>query len=384
MHHVREAQHVVVALHLHAAQGRHAPDVVAPQVDEHVVLGQLLLVGQQVSLERRVLLGGGAAGARARQREGVEPTVLQLGERLGARGGHLHVVRGDEGHVGRGVRAAKHPVGVEEAARGRRADGVGQHHLEDVALVDVLLGAAHHGLVALLAEGRLQVALQVQRGEVVAHVARQDGLHLVELGEGPVVGGREVGRGHVDVGHEHELLAVGVEHHEPVEQHEVHVEEVLAHHALAAQHRLRVLEVVVGEIAHQAARERREARQLRALVLREQLAQGAAGMLDLGDLDLGVRPLDVARHRELPVEAGQLHRGRKAQEAVAAPAPVGLGALKEEAVVGACAQAAHRLDGGERVTHDLAAHGHAAVPARALRDGRDLVERGHGDRRPGS
>ena len=42
----------------------HAAEVVAPEVDEHHVLGALLLVGEQVLGDHGVLLGVGAARAR--------------------------------------------------------------------------------------------------------------------------------------------------------------------------------------------------------------------------------------------------------------------------------------------------------------------------------
>jgi len=46
----------------------HAPEVVAAEVDEHDVLGALLLVGEQLVGDARVVLDGRAARARAGDR----------------------------------------------------------------------------------------------------------------------------------------------------------------------------------------------------------------------------------------------------------------------------------------------------------------------------
>ena len=46
----------------------HLPDVIPPKVHQHDVLGALLFVGQQLPLQRLVLLGGGATTPRTGQR----------------------------------------------------------------------------------------------------------------------------------------------------------------------------------------------------------------------------------------------------------------------------------------------------------------------------
>lgn len=53
MHHMGEALDGVQPLHLDGAKGADLAQVVAPQVHQHIVLGQLLLVRQQLRLQRR-------------------------------------------------------------------------------------------------------------------------------------------------------------------------------------------------------------------------------------------------------------------------------------------------------------------------------------------
>ena len=64
MHHVRVALDHHQLGHLDRADLRDAADVVAPEIDQHHVLGALLGIGEQLALERAVLgLGRRRAGA---------------------------------------------------------------------------------------------------------------------------------------------------------------------------------------------------------------------------------------------------------------------------------------------------------------------------------
>ena len=80
---------VAVALDLHVlAHGDgpgpgDPPDVVAPEVDEHHVLGPLLRVALELLGEQRVLAGVCAARPRPGDRVGREPVALDLEEQLG-------------------------------------------------------------------------------------------------------------------------------------------------------------------------------------------------------------------------------------------------------------------------------------------------------------
>ena len=74
MHDVRVALDAVEGRHRDAAGLGHAPDVVAGEVDEHGVLGELLLVGQQVGLELRGPSAGSAERGRVPAMGRVETT----------------------------------------------------------------------------------------------------------------------------------------------------------------------------------------------------------------------------------------------------------------------------------------------------------------------
>ena len=61
---------------------RDPPEVVAPEVDEHHVLGALLRVALELLGEQGVLAGVGAARPRAGDRVGRQPVALDLEEQL--------------------------------------------------------------------------------------------------------------------------------------------------------------------------------------------------------------------------------------------------------------------------------------------------------------
>ena len=97
----------------------------------------------------------------------------------------------EEIEEGRGVHAAKRAVEREGGKRKRRLEALRQHHLEDVAGGDVVLGARHHRLVF----GRRRVGDDLagkrdvgRRGRVVDRpVERVD--HVDQPVDGAVVGG---------------------------------------------------------------------------------------------------------------------------------------------------------------------------------------------------
>jgi len=72
----------VQLFHHHRAESADTPQVVSPQVHQHVVLCKLLFVREQLRLQRLILRVGLASLPRSRQREGVQHAVLQLYQRL--------------------------------------------------------------------------------------------------------------------------------------------------------------------------------------------------------------------------------------------------------------------------------------------------------------
>ena len=331
------------------------------------MFGQLLLVGEQLLLQGPVLLRGPSPGPGARQGEGVEHPVLQLHQ--GLRGGpsQLHVLAGEVEQVGGGVDGAQDAVHVQQGPLKPRLQPVGQHHLEDVSLPDIVLGLLHHGAELLPAEQGLH-----RRGEPGrppgdrGPVAEELG-HPVQLSAGGGVGLIQVGG--VRVGNEDKLLTEVVKGNDAAEQHQIHVLEPLLILPCEAEGWLGVLHVVIGEVAHQAAGEGGQAGDLGAFVFGEDLPQGLPRALNAAG---GPLPVPELHH---PVLGRDLQLGLKPQEGPAAPALLVGGGLQQKAVVVPGPEDAQGLDGGEEVAEQLP--GHRNLPVRSGGgQGSGLLQRG--------
>ena len=141
-----EVHHVAVALERHhlvdllGAEADDPADVVAGQVDEHDVLGELLRVLAQLGRQAPVVLVGAAPAAGAGDRPGDDLAVEQLHHRLGRRADERDLGVAQEVHVRARVDLAQHPVDVERVGVELEVEALGEHDLEDVAGEDVLLG----------------------------------------------------------------------------------------------------------------------------------------------------------------------------------------------------------------------------------------------------
>ena len=147
----------------HRARPGDPPEVVAPEVDEHHVLGPLLRVGLELLGEELVLPRVGAARARAGDRVRRHPLALDLEEELGAGADDLERRRPDEEEVRARVHLAQRAVEadpVERAAVGARGQGdrlaPGEDDLDRLAGRDRVLRAADGGLVGVAPERGLR------------------------------------------------------------------------------------------------------------------------------------------------------------------------------------------------------------------------------------
>ncbi|MNY18522.1 hypothetical protein D3C86_1519050 [compost metagenome] len=130
-----------------------AAQVVAPEVDEHDVLGALLGIGHQVLAERLVAVGPPAARARdGAHRRGA---IVEPHHDLGAGADQLEVAPVEEEHVRARVDGAQRAVEREGIARIGGAQPLRADELEDVPGPYVLLGLLDHRAVAFARQGRV-------------------------------------------------------------------------------------------------------------------------------------------------------------------------------------------------------------------------------------
>jgi hypothetical protein len=100
--------------HRDAADLADGAEVVAQEVDDHQVLGPVLLIGGEGGGEGGVLLGGGATAARALDRSGFGLTVAaDVEEALGRGAEDGEVAEPEIGGEGGGIGAAETAVEVE-------------------------------------------------------------------------------------------------------------------------------------------------------------------------------------------------------------------------------------------------------------------------------
>ena len=138
--------------HAHAPDLRHAADVVAAEIHQHDVLGPLLRIGQQVLLQRDILLARAASRTRpgnGPQRDGV---ALQPHQDLRRSTHDMEIAHVEIEHVWRRIERPKRAIQRQRRGGIRVADALRQHHLHDVAVVDVALGSFHRLYERILAE----------------------------------------------------------------------------------------------------------------------------------------------------------------------------------------------------------------------------------------
>ena len=253
MHHVGVALDGVQLFDLHRAEFADLAEVIAPEVDEHVVLGKLLFVVQQALFKRLVLLVRFAARTGPREGKGVQHTVFELDERFGRRARDLNVGAGKVEHVRRGIDGAQHAVGVEQAPLERRAQAVREYDLKDIALADVVLGGFDHRAELLFGEERCDFAEEPPRRFLLLFAGFEERDELLKLELCLVVADLDVAERHVD--DEHDLLPHMVEGDDLVKEHQIDILEAVLVLLAAADARLAVFEIIVRKIPHEPAGE---------------------------------------------------------------------------------------------------------------------------------
>jgi len=152
VHHVRVALDDHPLGDAHRSGRRHPADVVAAEIHEHHVLGDLLRIGQEFGRERLVGLAVAPARARAGDRPQRHVAPFLAHQDLGRGAHHLEVAELVVEHVRRRVDRAQRPVERDRRCRERTRHALRDHDLHDVAGRDVLLRARHRGLERRLAE----------------------------------------------------------------------------------------------------------------------------------------------------------------------------------------------------------------------------------------
>ena len=141
----------------HAADFDHTADVVAMQVDQHEMFGELLRVAEQLLFKRRVLFWCAAARPRASQRPRGDDAVFEPNQYLRRRPDDLEIAEIQEEQIGRGVEMAQRAIDVEWRQGEFHRHALRQHHLHHIAIDDVPLDTFDRLLEGLAAELGLEI-----------------------------------------------------------------------------------------------------------------------------------------------------------------------------------------------------------------------------------
>ena len=364
VHDVRVALDRHEIRHLHRAGQGDAPELVAAEIDQHEMLGALLLVLQQGVGVAPVLLLRRAAGPRAGDRPQAGGAVVEADHRLGRRADQRAAARLQEEEVGGGIDVALRPVEADQVVRGGADEALRDHALDDVALVNVLLHPGHHALVVVgLVHGPwpLDAAPGARRG-----VGGGGAQHREQLPHPGFGGVEEVGLGGVVLereGKHGQRVGDVVEDQERVGNDELR-QRPLGRKAVRHA-RLEEVDHLVGEVADESAAEARQARSRGQPVGAHEVAQHGEGLAVVREAPLR----DALAHDDVVAEDGDRGPRGDAHEAVAAPPLAALGALEQEDVGVVVREAGQHRDGRLGVGQDRGADGHD-------RGGRQLVVEG--------
>ncbi len=157
MHHVRVALDDHPVGHGDGARRGDAADVVASEIDEHHVLGDLLRIGEQLRRELLVGFARRAARARAGDRPQRDCRAFLPHEDLGRRADHVEVAEIVVEHVRRRVERAQRAVERQRRRREGPRKALREHDLHHVAGGDVVLRLAHGPHERLGAETALRL-----------------------------------------------------------------------------------------------------------------------------------------------------------------------------------------------------------------------------------
>ena len=349
----------MIFLDSYCAESGDPADIVSAKVDQHVVFGKFLLIRQKLPLQSRVLLRRLSARPRPGQRKCVQYAVLKLYQSLRRGARRLHIRPGEVEHVRRRIQGSKHPVAVQKAALVVRLQTVAEHNLKNIALMNMMLRLPHHAAVLLPVKHRPHLRPQDARRLLLCLSGQDEVCHLPQLPLRLAVCGLRLRQ--IDVDDQNDLLRHIVERDDPVEQHQVHILELLAVLRVEMQRRFRILQKIVGKVADQAAGERREVIHPRRAVLIQNIPDIRRRI---------VRFKGKISHRHPPVQAGDLQLRIISEKGVSAPLLLRLRGLQNVRVRRHILQLPQHLNRRRDISEDLRAHRIPAVrpaPAAFLR-----------------
>ena len=197
----------------------------------------------------------------------MQHAVLKFDKGLRRGASHFDIRSREVEHVRRRIDGPEHPVRIQKASLKRCREAVRKDDLEDVSLVDVMLGLLNHLAILFFRKQRGDLPEKPSRRFLLLLAVPQKLFQLLDVPYGfPVIG---FGVVRLHIGDQDNFLPYIVKCDDLIEQHQVDVPELLRVGNVPPDARLAVSEIIVGEIPHQSAGERRKVRKPGASVMRK-------------------------------------------------------------------------------------------------------------------
>ncbi len=252
---------------------RDPADVVAAEIDQHDVLGDLLRIGAELSFQRVILALARPARPGAGNRTYRDFPSLESRHHLGRGTQHDPFAGAQKEHVGRWVQRAQAAIDIEGSRPQSTFKPLCENDLDDIAGTDVLLGALHDPLVLR--------RFEVRRNLRCSFRYRWQGIALERLGQaiddrgdtltGGIVLGTQIGAVvETSVRHDLHRLCDVVEDHQGIGEHQIEVGLVEVVDGVLGQTLDRTHDVVPEE-SDQTAGKSRQPRNLNRPQLRQLL-----------------------------------------------------------------------------------------------------------------
>jgi hypothetical protein len=152
MHDMAVALDHPVGIDGHRARDRHAPQIVAREIDEHHVLCILFRIAQQFGFQRRIASLVRAARPRTGNGAQLRLSCVAFHERFRGRSHHGDIPELAKKHVRRGIEQPQRAIGFEWRQGMAAFESRREHELVHVARRDIFLRAPHAGRMRFLGQ----------------------------------------------------------------------------------------------------------------------------------------------------------------------------------------------------------------------------------------
>ena len=362
MHDVGEPLEAHELRDAHRAVGADAADVVSAQIDEHHVLGALLLVAFELLGQAKILFRAAPARAGPRDRMRLDMRPLDADQHFRRRPDEGDATHSDEIHVRRRVDVPERAVNGERIGGDLGFEALREHHLIDLAGGDVLLRRAYLRFEPLAGV----VRAHVERGRGLAAGDREIALELalekLNFRAGELIQRLEVVVARdARVGDDEDSVLDVIESQYCLEQHEAGRVRAVSALPQVAEHRLEPRRGAIPQIAHRPTREARQIRHGR----RPEIGHQAAERVEEWPVRFGQRAAALDRRAAAP--GAQDQKRVLAEERIPADVLSALDAFEQECVVGILGDLQKRRDGSQQIGHQLLADRHErAAPGQFL------------------